>query len=333
MRIVFAGTPEFAASALNAIADAGFSIVAAYTQPDRPSGRGMKLTASAVKVAAQARGIPVLQPSTLKSAEAQAALAALKPDVMVVAAYGLILPQAVLDIPRLGCLNIHASLLPRWRGAAPIHRAILAGDTESGVCIMQMEAGLDTGPVLTKRRTAIATDDTTGSLHDRLARLGAQAINEVLHALADGTNGVQLSAVAQPLVGVTYAHKITPAEAQIDWSNDAAHIVRQINAFNPAPGAWTIWRGEKIKIWSAQVVSDAETKAETEAHAVNKPASETLKNGTILAANNERLLVRCGLNLLAIGEIQSAGSKRMRVHAWNTGSAARVGEYFESIDI
>jgi methionyl-tRNA formyltransferase len=323
LRIVFAGTPEFAATALNAILDAGFSVVAAYTQPDRPSGRGMKLTASSVKTAALARGVAVLQPATLKTAEAQAELTALKPDVMVVAAYGLILPQAVLDIPRLGCLNIHASLLPRWRGAAPIHRAILAGDTESGVCIMQMEAGLDTGPVLTERRTAITPHDTTGNLHDRLASLGAQAVIAVLRALADGT---QPPAVTQPQLGITYAHKITPAEAQIDWSNDATQIVRQINAFNPAPGAWTIWRGEKIKIWSAQVVSGSEA----EALSLHVSSAETVKKGTILVAVNERLLIRCGFNLLAINEIQSAGSKRMSVQAWSAGSIPRVGECFES---
>jgi methionyl-tRNA formyltransferase len=319
LRVVFAGTPEFAATALKAIVDAGFSVVAAYTQPDRPSGRGMKLTASAVKNAAAARGIAVLQPATLKTAEAQAELAAFKPDVMVVAAYGLILPQAVLDIPRLGCVNIHASLLPRWRGAAPIHRAILAGDAESGVCIMQMEAGLDTGPVLSARHTAITPLDTTGSLHDRLAHLGAHAVTDVLRALASGT---QAPAVTQPQQGITYAHKITPAEAQIDWSNDATQVVRQINAFNPSPGAWTFWRGEKIKIWSAQVVREGETETLGNHHR----ATDTIENGTIVAAVGERLLVRCGSNLLAIDEIQSAGSKRMSVKAWSQGSAPQVGE-------
>jgi methionyl-tRNA formyltransferase len=316
LRIVFAGTPAFAASALNTIVDAGFSVVAAYTQPDRPSGRGMKLSASAVKAAALAHGIPVLQPATLKSTEAQAALAALKPDVMVVAAYGLILPQAVLDIPRYGCLNIHASLLPRWRGAAPIHRAILAGDTESGVCIMQMEAGLDTGPVLATRRTAVSIHDTTGSLHDRLAALGADAVAEVLRTMQNGALGGALgAAIVQPDAGVTYAHKISPAEAQIDWSIDAVHIVRQVNAFNPAPGAWTMWRGEKLKIWSAQAVADEDAVA----MALIQSTPDAIPSGAILAIANERLLVRCGPNLLAISEIQSAGSKRMNVAAWIAG--------------
>jgi methionyl-tRNA formyltransferase len=251
MRIVFAGTPAFASAALNAIIAAGFNVIAAYTQPDRPSGRGMKLTASPVKLVAQQHNIPVLQPASLKPVDAQAALADLQPDVIVVAAYGLILPQAVLEIPRLGCLNIHASLLPRWRGAAPIHRAILAGDTESGVAIMQMEAGLDTGPVLLERRTPIAPNDTTGSLHDRLAALGAEAIVTVLVSLQRGEMPM---AHAQPSEGVTYAHKISPDEARIDWAQNADHIERQVRAFNPAPGASTTWRGEPLKIWNARTV-------------------------------------------------------------------------------
>ncbi|MGL5003447.1 MAG: methionyl-tRNA formyltransferase, partial [Casimicrobium sp.] len=229
MRVVFAGTPEFAAKALIAQLNGAIDVVAVYTQPDRPAGRGMKLTPSAVKTAALAHSIPVFQPATLKAPDAQTELAALKPDVMVVAAYGLILPQAVLDIPRLGCLNIHASLLPRWRGAAPIQRAILAGDTESGVCIMRMEAGLDTGAVLLEKRTTISAADTAGSLHDRLAALGAEAIVEVLRRLAQGDSPVE---VPQPAEGVTYASKITTDEAQIDWRIDATQIDRVVRAFN-----------------------------------------------------------------------------------------------------
>ena len=246
MKIVFAGTPEFAATALNALLDAGpdvgFSVVAAYTQPDRPAGRGMKLTASAVKQLALSRGVPVFQPPTLKTLEAQLELAALGADVMVVAAYGLILPQAVLDIPHkvgaYGCLNIHASLLPRWRGAAPIHRAILAGDSKTGVTIMQMEAGLDTGPVLLETYTAIGQAETTGELHDRLATLGAEAI---VHVLTRLTRGFALAASAQASDGITYAHKITPDEAQIDWSASAIEIDRKIRAFNPTNSSpnWT----------------------------------------------------------------------------------------------
>jgi methionyl-tRNA formyltransferase len=311
LRVAFAGTPEFAAIAVNAIVDEGFNVVVAYTQPDRHSGRGMKLTASAVKNAALTRGLSVVQPEKLRSAEAQAELAAFTPDVLVVAAYGLILPQAVLNIPRYGCLNIHASLLPRWRGAAPIHRAILAGDNESGVCIMQMEAGLDTGPVLTERRTPITPEDTTGSLHDRLAMLGADAVVEILRAIA---NGAALNPQVQPEIGVTYAHKISQAEAQIDWANDAEQLMRQVNAFNPAPGAWTGWRGEKLKIWSTKSVAGV----------VND-----MLPGTIMAIESDHLLVRCGANLLAIYEIQRAGSKRMGVQAWLAGGGPSVGERFE----
>jgi methionyl-tRNA formyltransferase len=318
VNIVFAGTPAFASAAFNAIIAAGFNVVAAYTQPDRPSGRGMKLTPSPVKLAAQSHNVAVLQPASLKLAEAHAALAALKPDVMVVAAYGLILPQAVLDIPTHGCLNIHASLLPRWRGAAPIHRAILAGDTESGVCIMQMEAGLDTGPVLLERRTAITANDTTGTLHDRLAALGAEAIVSVLTSMRHGT---ALLAQPQPTDGVTYAHKISPDEAKIDWSQSAAAIDRQVRAFNPAPGAWTTWRGETLKIWQARVVT-ALTGSETAL--ANEAAA-----GTVIAAESGRLHVASGSNLIELIEVQRAGGKRISASAWLAGAALKSGERFE----
>ena len=320
MKIVFAGTPEFAAVALKALLDAGpdvgFSVVAAYTQPDRPAGRGMHLTASAVKQLALSRGIPVLQPPTLKTPEAQAELAALDADLMVVAAYGLILPQAVLDIPRkvagYGCLNIHASLLPRWRGAAPIHRAILAGDSKTGVAIMQMEAGLDTGPVLLETFTAIGHNETTGQLHDRLATLGAEAIVHVLTQLARGRD---LASSRQSSHGITYAHKITADEAEIDWSASAVEIDRKIRAFNPAPGAWTTWRGEKLKAWSSVLVS--------------VPSCIGSQSGTVLAAEGEHLLVGCGASVLAITEIQRPGGNRMAVSAWiNGGGHAAVGERF-----
>ena len=274
----------------------------------------MKLTASAVKQLALARDIPVFQPPTLKTLEAQTELAALDADVMVVAAYGLILPQAVLDIPKkaggYGCLNIHASLLPRWRGAAPIHRAILAGDANTGVAIMQMEAGLDTGPVLLETFTAIGQRETAGQLHDRLATLGAEAIVHVLTQLARGHD---LAASAQSSQGITYAHKITPDDAQIDWSGSAVEIDRKIRAFNPVPGAWTTWRGEKLKVWASALVS--------------VPSCVGSEPGVVLAAEGEHLLVGCGSSVLAINEIQRPGGKRMLVSAWLAGGGhPAVGE-------
>jgi len=231
LRIVFAGTPEFAAAPLKALLDTPHQIVAVYTQPDRPAGRGQKLMPSPVKQLAVENAIPVLQPPSLKDAAAQAELAALEPDLLVVVAYGLILPQAVLDIPRFGCINSHASLLPRWRGAAPIQRAVQAGDAESGVTVMQMEAGLDTGPMLLKVRTPITADDTGGSLHDRLAELGPPAVIEAIAGLASGTlmGEVQDDALAN------YAHKLNKDEARIDWSRPAIELERPIRAFNPWP--------------------------------------------------------------------------------------------------
>jgi methionyl-tRNA formyltransferase len=314
MKIVFAGTPAFAAVALKAILDAGLKVVAVYTQPDRPAGRGMKLTPSAVKQLALEHNLPVLQPVNFKSPEAVAELAAFAPDVMVVAAYGLILPQVVLDIPRkvagFGCLNIHGSLLPRWRGAAPIHRAILAGDAKTGVAIMQMEAGLDTGPVLLETFTTIGARETTGQLHDRLAVLGSEAVVHVLKRLASGDD---VASVPQEQEGVTYAHKITPEEAQVKWAESAVQIDRQIRAFNPAPGAWTLWRGEKLKLWAADLSP--------------VPSCVGAEPGTILAVSREHLLVSCGSSVLAVTEIQRPGGKRMPVAAWLSGSAApSVGE-------
>src|SRR5690606_5561398 len=238
LRIVFAGTPEFAAAHLQALLDAKLNIVAVYTQPDRPAGRGQKLTPSAVKKLALQHGLPVYQPQPLRAPEAQAELAALEADLLVVVAYGLILPQAVLDLPRLGCINSHASLLPRWRGAAPIQRAIEAGDDETGVTVMQMEAGLDTGPMLLKSRTPIGVDDTGGSLHDRLAEIGPVAVLQAIEGLAAGT----LEAEVQDDSLATYAHKLSKAEARIDWARPARELALMIRAFNPWPLAHAGWQ-------------------------------------------------------------------------------------------
>jgi methionyl-tRNA formyltransferase len=249
MRIVFMGTPVFSVAALKALVGAGHEIVCAYTQPPRPAGRGKKEQPSPVQARAEALGIPVRHPISLKTAEAQAEFAALGADVAVVVAYGLILPQAILDAPRHGCLNIHASRLPRWRGAAPIHRAIMAGDAETGVCIMQMEAGLDTGPVLLRKVTAIGAEETTGELHDRLAAIGAEAIVEALARLRELTPEVQ------PEEGVTYAAKIDKAEARIDWARPAAEVARLICGLSPFPGAWCDVVGERVKFHGARVVA------------------------------------------------------------------------------
>ena len=248
LRIVFAGTPEFSVPALDALHAAGHRIVAVYTQPDRPAGRGRAVASSPVKRRAEQLGLVVEQPATLRSPEAQARLAMHAPDAMVVVAYGLILPPPVLEIPRLGCLNIHASLLPRWRGAAPIQRAVLAGDTRTGISIMQMDAGLDTGPELLRRELDIGPRETGGELHDRLATVGASAIAEALAGVANGT----LVARPQAIDGVTYAAKIRKDEARIDWSRPALEIDRLVRAFNPWPVAETRLDGEQVRIWEAQ---------------------------------------------------------------------------------
>ncbi len=246
MKIVFMGTPDFSVPALDALVAAGHEILCVYTQPPRPAGRGKKDRPSPVRTRAEALGLPVRHPKSLRSEEAQAEFAALGADIAVVVAYGLILPQPILDAPRLGCLNIHASLLPRWRGAAPIHRAVMAGDRETGVCIMQMEAGLDTGPVLLRRATAIGETETTGDLHDRLAGVGAEMIVETLARLPDLTPG------PQPETGVTYADKIDKAEARIDWSRPANEVAHHINGLSPFPGAWTEIDGERLKLLRAE---------------------------------------------------------------------------------
>lgn len=287
LRLIFAGTPDFAATHLQGLLDAGLNIVAVYTQPDRPAGRGQKLAMSAVKQLAARHGLPVYQPASLKSAEAQAELAARQPDLMVVVAYGLILPQAVLDIPRLGCINSHASLLPRWRGAAPIQRAIEAGDRESGVTIMQMDAGLDTGPMLLKRATPIEPTDTGGSLHDRLAALGANVLPAAIAGLADGT----LRAEVQDDSQACYAHKLSKADGLIDWQLPATQLVNRIRAFNPWPLTQTQLQGQVIKLWQAEA-------------AVGQGAA-----GEILAAGRSGLLVACGEGALRITRLQLPGGK------------------------
>ncbi|MEJ8562728.1 methionyl-tRNA formyltransferase [Yoonia sp. GPGPB17] len=248
MRIVFMGTPDFPVPVLEALVDAGHEIAAVYCQPPRPAGRGKKDRPSPVQLRAEALGLEVRYPASLKGDAEQAAFAALEADVAVVVAYGLILPQAILDAPRAGCLNIHASLLPRWRGAAPIHRAIMAGDAETGVCIMQMEAGLDTGPVLLREATAIGSEETTGSLHDRLSQMGAALVVTALAALPN------LTPEAQPEEGVTYASKIDKAEARVDWSAPALEVSQLIRGLSPFPGAWCDVAGERVKLLGARVV-------------------------------------------------------------------------------
>ncbi len=287
LRIVFAGTPEFAAAHLAALLDADLNIVAVYTQPDRPAGRGHKLAMSAVKQLAVQHGLPVYQPATLRDEAAQRELAALNPDLMVVVAYGLILPQAVLDIPRLGCINSHASLLPRWRGAAPIQRAIEAGDAESGVTVMRMEAGLDTGPMLLKAVTPINADDTGGSLHDRLATIGPGAVIRAIEGLAAGT----LEGEIQDDSLATYARKLGKTDARVDWSRSATELAGLIRAFNPWPLAHARWQDQPLKIWSAQV-EDGQ----------GRP-------GEVLACDKTGLLVACGEGALRLTRLQLPGGK------------------------
>ena len=292
LRLVFAGTPEFAVPCLEACRASGADVVAVYTQPDRPAGRGRKLAPTPVKQAALDAGIAVEQPESLKSVEAQNTLSAYRPDLLVVVAYGLILPRKVLAVPRLGCWNVHASLLPRWRGAAPIQRAILAGDSESGVDLMQMEAGLDTGPVLLRRRTPIARDDTGGSLHDRLAALGAEVLAEGLRRTLAGE---QLVATPQPEEGVTYAHKLDKAEAKLDFSRSTLELERQVRAFDPWPVAESEIAGERLRIWAAHaLVLDHQ----------GAP-------GSVLAAGREGIDLACADGALRVTALQRAGGKRI----------------------
>lgn len=315
MKIIFAGTPEFAAVALASLHDAGFEIPLVLTQPDRPAGRGMQLQASAVKQFAQAHNIPVAQPISLKldgkypevAADAHALLHATPHDVMVVAAYGLILPQSILDIPRLGCINIHASLLPRWRGAAPIHRAIEAGDAETGVTIMQMELGLDTGPMLAMQKLPIAADDTTASLHDKLAQLGGDMIVDALRELGQGP----LAATPQPEAGANYAAKIAKEEAALDFTQPAELLSRKIRAFNPFPGAAASFDGTPVKFWCAEPV-----------------ASGAWKPGQVIAANpQDGVLVACGEGALRIAELQKPGGKRLPAAEFLKGFPLEGGSF------
>jgi len=308
VKIIFAGTPHFAASALEALLGA-HQVVAVLTQPDRPSGRGMQLTASPVKLLAQRHGIPLLQPATLKTADAQNELAALQADVMVVAAYGLILPKAVLQIPRHGCLNIHASLLPRWRGAAPIQRAILAGDSETGITIMQMDEGLDTGAMLLKRTCAITADDTAQTLHDKLAELGAQAILETLRLL----ELEQLHLEQQDARLATYAAKLSKGEAQLDWSADAAQLERAVRAYLPFPIANTLMRDTRIKILHANL------------HTAHQ--GECVP-GTVVAIDKARILVACGQAALGLEVLQKPGGKALPAAQFIQGFPIKVGDRF-----
>jgi len=320
MRVIFAGTPEFARSALDALQEAGHDIVGVLTQPDRPAGRGMKLQASAVKQFALSKEMAVVQPHSLKldgkypdeAQAAQAFMANAQADVMVVAAYGLILPQWVLDAPRYGCLNIHASLLPRWRGAAPIHRAIEAGDAETGVTIMQMDAGLDTGDMLLEETCPITAQDTTASLHDKLAEIGAHLIVNALSQVG------HFKPVKQPLEGVTYAHKIEKAEAAIDWSSTAQVLAQRVRAFDPFPGMTLQCGNEVVKVWQAH------------AEPLALEASQPTTPGTLLSLREDGLRVACGEGVLCLTQLQKAGGKRQSAADFVRSFKAQVGDVFQS---
>jgi len=319
LRVAFAGTPEFAAVALADLLAAGFTVPLVLTQPDRPAGRGMKLTPSPVKALALQHGIPVAQPRSLRldgkfpeeAAAGRAALDAAGADVLVVAAYGLILPTWVLTHPRLGCLNIHGSLLPRWRGAAPIHRAIEAGDAETGIAIMQMDEGLDTGAVIAQHAEPIRAEDTTATLHDRLAALGGRLMVSVLQRAEQGES---LTAQPQPSAGVCYAHKIEKAESTIDWALPAAQIERRVRAFDPFPGASFQWQGESVKLWQARVV------------ALAAPVAA----GTVVQASSEGLVIACGQDALQVVQVQRPGGKRQPVSALLQARPATVGQVLGS---
>ena len=304
MRIVFMGTPEFSVPVLEALVDAGHEIAAVYCQPPRPAGRGKKDRPTPVHQRAVELGLPVSHPTSLKAAEDQVAFAELQAEVAVVVAYGLILPQAVLDAPARGCLNIHASLLPRWRGAAPIHRAIMAGDEKTGVCIMRMEAGLDTGPVLLRKETFIGATETTAELHDRLSILGAAVIVDALEGLPD------LSATPQPEVGVTYAHKIDKSEAQIDWRRPAEEVDRLIRGLSPFPGAWFEHEGVRIKALGATL------------GAGDGQPGETLNDG---------LLVACGQGAVQLTRLQRAGKSAQDIDVFQRGAQIGRGTVLKGV--
>lgn len=288
MRIIFAGTPEFAVPSLRALLASGHQVVAVYTQPDRPAGRGRKLRASPVKQLALEQGIPIEQPQSLKPSEAPAGVAAYRPDLMVVVAYGLLLPQTVLDLPTQGCVNVHASLLPRWRGAAPIQRAILAGDPNTGVTLMRMEAGLDTGPMLAKQPCPIATTDTAADLHDRLAALGGGLLAAQLEAILAGAQGER-----QDDGLATYASKLDKTEAELAWRRPAQELLRQVNAFNPWPVAQSRFKSQILRIWRAQVIPGQ-----------GPP-------GTVISAGRDGVDVACGQDCLRLLEVQLPGARRI----------------------
>jgi methionyl-tRNA formyltransferase len=299
--VIFAGTPDFAVASLKALVESGITPVAVLTQPDRRAGRGKRLSASPVKQFAEDLGIPVLQPKTLRDASVVAELEAMQPDLMVVAAYGLLLPQNVLDIPRAGCLNVHASLLPRWRGAAPIQAALLAGDKKTGVCLMSIEAGLDTGPVYSSDAITINDGETAGELHDRLAKLGGRVLAQHVKEIAAG----KLEAIAQDDSRATYAGKIATADAAIDWRRSAREIERQVRAFNPVPGAWFMRGDERIKCWRAKPVTG-----------VDAPP------GTVVAADQEGVVVACGDGALSMESLQRPGKRTVT-----------AGEFANQVDL
>jgi methionyl-tRNA formyltransferase len=293
LKIIFAGTPAFAAQALEALLSSTHQVIAVYTQPDRPSGRGLKVTESPVKVLAKQHQLPIHQPLSLKDSHEQATLAAYGADVMVVAAYGMLLPPAVLAIPPLGCVNIHPSLLPRWRGAAPIQRTLHAGDKETGVTIMQMDVGLDTGPILLQKKYQISTDDTSEALHDKLAKLGAESLIEALNLLAEGKASPQL----QDNALATYAQKISKEEALIDWEQPAFEIENEIRSFNPWPVAYTTWRGETLRIWMAKAI----------------PCAKPSKPRILLQASHEGIDIAAGEGAIRLLQVQLPGGKKMPV--------------------
>ena len=306
MKLIFAGTPSFAVQILDALLGSRHRVIAVLTQPDRPAGRGLGESASDVKKRALERGIAVLQPVSLRDAASQSQVAALEPDVMVVAAYGLILPERVLGVPRLGCINVHASLLPRWRGAAPIQRALLAGDARTGISIMQMDAGLDTGPVLLQETCAIGEDDTAGSLHDSLARLGAELCVRALDGLQAGT----LVASPQSQPEASYAPKIRKEEARIDWRESAVSVRRRVRAFDPTPGATAVLRGSELKLWSCALVPGE-----------GEP-------GEVLNVASAGLRVACGDGAVLVTELQRPGGRRLRAGDFLRGFPVSEGERF-----
>ena len=308
MNLVYAGTPDFAVPALQRLIDDGYHIVGVFTQPDRPAGRGRRPRPSPVKQLAERHGLAVLQPESFKDVSAQGELAALELDVMIVAAYGLLLPQPVLDIPRHGCINIHASLLPRWRGAAPIQRAILAGETITGVTLMQMEAGLDTGPMLASRECFIGEEDTAGDLHDRLARTGADLLGECLPAILDGT----LKPTPQNEADATYAAKLSKEEAVLDWAEGAELLARRIRAYNPWPVAQVGFGGDRLRIWRAKALD-------------GNPQSEP---GEVLAVGASGIDVAAGRGVLRITELQAPGGKRLGAREFLNGHPVARGERF-----